>query len=120
MKGFKNLTRISYTRSYMWGAIDGTHIRLLKKAKQQNKPVDYDNQLDFYSILSQQVCHHKWKFLYVCIRAPRGSHDVAHLRRSTLWQKLQNGELPSHKHQFKLLSKDIYSYQIGNSAYPSL
>ena len=57
------------------------------------------------------------KFLNVCVRAPRGSHDAAHLRGSTLWQKLQSGELPSHKHQFKLLNKDIYPYLIGDSAY---
>ena len=72
----------------MWGAIDGTHIRLSRKPKQEYNPMDYHNRLGFYSILLQGVCDHKRKFLNVCVRAPGGSHDVAHLRGSTLWQKL--------------------------------
>ena len=114
MNGFETLTRIPY----MWGAIDGTHICLSRKPKQKYNPANYHNRLGFYSILLQGVCDHRRKFLNVCVRAPGGSHDAAHLRGSTLWQKLQSGELPSHKHQFKLLNKDIYPYLIGDSAYP--
>ena len=43
MKAFENLIGISY----VWGAIDGTHIRLSKKPKQQYELEDYDNQLGF-------------------------------------------------------------------------
>ena len=114
MNGFETLTGIPY----MWGAIDGTHIRLLRKPKQEYNLADYHNRLGYYSILLQRVCDHRRKFLNVCVRAPRGSHDAAHLRGSTLWQKLQSGELPSHNHQFKLFNKDIYPYLIGDSAYP--
>ena len=39
MKGSENLTGIPY----MWGAINGTHIQLSKKPKQQYKPMDYHN-----------------------------------------------------------------------------
>ena len=39
MKGFENLTQIFY----MWRAIDGTHIHLSKKPKQQYKLVNYLN-----------------------------------------------------------------------------
>ena len=39
MKGFETLTGILY----MWGAIDGTHIRLSRKPKQEYNPTDYHN-----------------------------------------------------------------------------
>ena len=39
MKGFETLTGICY----MCGAIDGTHIRLSKKPKQEYNPADYHN-----------------------------------------------------------------------------
>ena len=39
MKGFENLIAIPYT----WGAIDGTHICLSKKPKQQYELPDYHN-----------------------------------------------------------------------------
>ena len=57
-------------------------------------PADYFNCLNFHSILLQGVCDHKRNFLNVCVKAPGGYHDAAHLRTSSLWQKLQTNELP--------------------------
>lgn len=113
MSGFENLTGVPY----MWGAIDGSHIRLTKKPTAQQVPADYFNRLKFHSILLQGVCDHRRRFLNVCIQAPGGCHDAAHLRSSTLWRMLLDDQLP-HNQIYKVNGKNIQPYLLGDSAYP--
>jgi hypothetical protein len=47
---------------YIWGAIDGIHIRFTKKPSEKQVLADYFNCLKFHSILLQGVCDHKRSF----------------------------------------------------------
>eukprot|EP01018_Ginkgo_biloba_P019970 Gb_15659 [translate_table: standard] len=60
------------------GVIDGTHIKLTKKPKNDNTPVQYMNRHHFYSILLQGICDAQKVFWDVCVNAPRGTHDACH------------------------------------------
>jgi hypothetical protein len=73
--------------------------------------------LKFHSILLQGVYDHKRRFLNVCVKAPGGCHDAAHLRVSKLWKNLRTDGLP-HRNHFKIGSEDVQPYLLGDSAYP--
>ena len=72
-------------------------------------PAHYFNFLNFHSILLQGICDHKGKFLNVCVKALGGFHDVAHLRTSSLWQKLQTNEL-LHRNHIQVEANDVQQY----------
>ena len=91
MDGFEEMTNIPY----MWGAIDGSHIVLTKKPTLQQVPDDYYNRHHSHSVLLQGICDHQRWFLDVCVCSPGGTHDARHLRMSSIWQRIQNDELPN-------------------------
>lgn len=67
---------------YIWGAIDGSHIRLWNKPTVNQVPTDYFNHHFFHSILLHGVCD-----------MPGCTYDATHLRKSTLWKNLKNKDL---------------------------
>ena len=79
---FKNLIGLEY----MCGAIDDTHIRLVEKPLMNLIPADYWNRHDHNSILLQGACDANLVFWYVCVRAPRGTHDASHFQDSFLYK----------------------------------
>ena len=74
----------------MAGAIDGTHIPVLKP---QESSSDYYNRKGFYSILIQAVVSSSGYFLDVNIGWPGKIHDARVLANSSLYHKANNGEL---------------------------
>jgi hypothetical protein len=47
-------------------------------------PYTVNTPLKFHSILLQYVCDHKQRFLNVCVKAPSGCLEAAHLKVSKL------------------------------------
>ena len=74
----------------MYGAIDGTHIRLADKPKLAFVHVDYWNRHYQYSVLLQLVCDSDLNFWDVAVLAPEGTYDATHLRASSLYRKFMS------------------------------
>ena len=72
------------------GAIDGTHIPILKPTE---CPSDYYNRKGFYSILIQAVVDSQGHFIDVNIGWPGKVHDARVLANSTLYRKANSGTL---------------------------
>jgi hypothetical protein len=65
----------------------------------------------------QGVYDHRRRFLDVCVRVLGGCHNAAHLRSSSLWQKIQSDTL-LHKQLCKINNKDVQPYLLGDAVYP--
>jgi hypothetical protein len=64
MAGFEKITNIPY----MWGAIDGFHIVLVKKPSAKEVPNDYYNRHHSHSVLLQRIVTINGDFwMYVCV-----------------------------------------------------
>ncbi|KAL2622327.1 hypothetical protein R1flu_002532 [Riccia fluitans] len=110
---FENLTDIRN----ICGAIDGTHIKLLRKPRLQDTPKFYWNNKKFYSILLQGVCDADKVFWDVCCNAPGGLHDSIHLRASSLWGKLKEGRILEQPIAF-MGGRPIRPFLVGDTDYP--
>eukprot|EP01018_Ginkgo_biloba_P002774 Gb_08741 [translate_table: standard] len=62
----------------IYGVIDGTHIKLTKKPKNDDTPVQYMNRHHFYSVLLQGICDAQKVFWDVCVNALGGTHYARH------------------------------------------
>jgi len=69
------------------GAVDGTHIRIVKPTQDQDS---YINRKQYFSIHMQGVVDHKLKFLDVFIGYPGSVHDARVFRESHLYEHLQD------------------------------
>ncbi|KAL6742833.1 hypothetical protein Aduo_015940 [Ancylostoma duodenale] len=72
------------------GAIDGSHIRIVGPSINEHA---YVNRKDKYSINGGFVCDHDGRFTWLSVKWPGRAHDSRVFRCSTLYQKLQNGQL---------------------------
>ena len=72
------------------GAIDGTHIPILKPTE---CPSDYYNRNGFYSILMQAVVDSQGRFIDVNIGWPGKVHDARVHANSTFYNKVSSGTL---------------------------
>ena len=102
---------------YMWGAIDGSHIRLTKKPSDKEVPSDYFNRLKSHSLLLQGVCDHKQRFLNVCVKALVNVAMLLILGFQTYGKTYKHLDCPIKNH-FKIGNEDVQSYLLGDSAYP--
>lgn len=83
------------------GAIDCTHIRILKP---REDTVQYINRKSYPSLNIQAVCDMKGRFLNLEVNWPGSCHDAFILRQSEVWRHME--ESPHH------------GLILGDSAYP--
>ena len=100
------------------GAIDGTHCTLNRKPPQSFILGDYWCRHDIYIVL-QGVCDTEKIFWDVCVRAPRGTHDAAHLRQSSFYKILMRKEILQER-VITIAGQQILPYVVGYYAYPIL
>ena len=112
---FHNITR----PPNICGAIDGTHCQLNRKPPQSFTPGDYWCRHDIYNDLLQGVCDSEKIFWDICVRAPEGTHDAAHLRQSSFYKKLMMMEI-LQEYVITIGGQQILPYVVGDSAYPIL
>lgn len=86
------------------GAIDGSHIRILKP---KENPNSYCNRKIYLSVLLQGVCDSKKLFLGVYAGEPGSIHDMRLFRKSDLNSRIRNGSV--------IISED--HHLIGDLAY---
>lgn len=72
------------------GAIDGSHIRILKP---KENPNSYCNRKSYHSVLLQGVCDSKKLFLDVYAGEPGSIHDMRLFRKSDLNSRIRNGSV---------------------------
>lgn len=87
------------------GAIDGSHIRINRPAKNQE---EYCNRKGFHSVLLQAIVNHRKMFIDVVCGEPGSLHDSRMLKRSSIYHKGQESNLFGKY------------FLLGDSAYPSL
>lgn len=87
------------------GAIDGTHLRVSPKRKEQ---VSYINRKGFYSVLVSAVCDYRGYFMSVDVGFPGKMADTRALKLSPLWTSA-----------WTLFGQHGY-YLYGDSGYPLL
>lgn len=88
------------------GAIDGTHIKIIKPILEQEA---YYNRKGYHSILLQVICDHKKRFTDIFAGEAGSQHDGRVLRKSSVYEKGCNRTLRIGEH-----------YILGDSAYPCL
>ena len=99
------------------GAIGGTHIKLQLKPRNSYRPADYWCSHGFYSILLQGVCDADKVFWDVCCNAPGGLDNSTHLRASSIWARLKDGEI-LQKPEIHTPNGVCRPVIIGNRSYP--
>lgn len=99
------------------GAIGGTHIKLQLKPRNSYRPADYWCSHGFYSVLLQGVCDADKVFWDVCCNAPGGLDNSTHLRASSIWSRLKDGEI-LQKPEIHTPNGVCKPVIIGNSSYP--
>jgi hypothetical protein len=62
------------------------------------------------------VCDSEKIFWVVCVRAPGGTHDAAHLRQSSFYKKLMRKEI-LQKQVITIGGQQILPYVVGDYAY---
>jgi len=79
------------------GAIDGSHIRIVKPKKNPNS---YCNRKNYHSILLQGVCDSNKLFLDVYTGEPGSIHDMRLFRKSDLYERIKNSliDFPEDSH----------------------
>lgn len=75
------------------GAVDGTHIQILKPTR---CPETYFNRKKFYSLNVMLVCDSNEHFTYYSVGSPGSFHDARVFRRSKLEERVDN--LPEDRH----------------------
>ncbi|KAB0793030.1 hypothetical protein PPYR_12650 [Photinus pyralis] len=93
------------------GAIDGTHIRILKP---KDNPNSYCNRKHYHSVLLQGVCDHQKLFTDVYAGEPGSIHDLRLFRKSDLCQRITTGEVtfPNDTHLVGDLAYSLSRYLI--------
>lgn len=64
---------------YIWGAIDGSHIRMWQNPTIDQVPSDSHNYQFYHSILLQPVVTITKRFLDICANMPSSTYDTTHL-----------------------------------------
>jgi len=72
------------------GSIDGTHIPITPPAMNHT---DYYDRKGWYSIITQAIVDHNGLFRDLCIGWPGNVHDARVFSNSTLYAKVNRGEL---------------------------
>lgn len=101
-EGFRNIQGIEN----VIGAIDGSHIEIIKPKENQDA---YVNRKGYHSILLQGIVDHRKKFIDVFCGEPGSIHDARLLRKSAVFNKIINNEI--------YLGNCII---LGDTAYPNL
>lgn len=99
-EGFRDLQGIDG----VIGAIDGTHIRIVRPGVNQR---DYYNRKKYHSILMQAICTSDKRIIDVHIGEPGSMHDSRMLRRSPIYTIAQAD--PDFFGPFCLLGDSAYS-----------
>lgn len=87
------------------GAIDGTHIAILKPTTEEH---NFINRKGFHSINVQVICNDKMKIMSVNANYPGSAHDAFIWRHSQIRDHLQNSYNAGNRN----------SWLIGDSGYP--
>ncbi|BBN11025.1 nuclease HARBI1 [Marchantia polymorpha subsp. ruderalis] len=101
----------------MCGAIDGSHVKIHKRPDKEYSPGNYKCRHHFFAVLLQVVCDHRRMFWDVCCKAAGSTDDATHLRGSSLFQKLTNGEVLVDTH-VRIKGNHIRPYIVGDWGYP--
>lgn len=72
------------------GAVDCTHVRIAKPARD---PLMFVNRKGYYSLNCQMICDTKLRFWNVVARWPGSTHDSRIMDNSAIGNKLETGEL---------------------------
>ena len=99
----------------VFGCIDSTHIPIKRPFKNSQSFVYYKM---FHSLKSQAVCDYRGMFIDVECRWPGSTHDAKVFAKSSINQKLKNGELPKTLQTILPGCDKIPNYLIGDPAYP--
>uniref|UniRef100_A0A5B6YLL8 Putative nuclease HARBI1 n=1 Tax=Davidia involucrata TaxID=16924 RepID=A0A5B6YLL8_DAVIN len=101
----------------MCGAIDSTPVRLRRLPTDLNS--SYRCRHGYSSVLLQVVADHKKIFWDVCVKAPGGFDDAAHLRDSLLYNRLTSGDIVWDK-VMNVRGHHVRPYIVGDWCYPLL
>ncbi|XP_056607514.1 uncharacterized protein zgc:113227 [Triplophysa dalaica] len=96
------------------GVIDGSHIPIIAP---EEYPNDYINRKSWHSIVLQAVVDADGLFWDLCVGYPGSVHEAKILRRSYLWDKLNDGQL-LRQNTVSLSGCDVGHYLIGGTEYP--
>ena len=96
------------------GAIDGSHIRV--KAPNDSAP-DYFSRYQQHDFIIQAIVDGKKIFMDFACGYPGSMHDARVLRRSTIFQRAENGNILTQP-TVNVTGNDIGPYLLGDSAYP--
>lgn len=99
------------------GSIDGSHVPVKPPVMNHT---DYYNRKGWYSMLVQAVVDHKYLFRNLCIGWPGSVHDARVLSNSSLYKKINSGELLVGGETFKVQRRRLPLFLLGDSAYPLL
>ncbi|XP_038720528.1 protein ALP1-like [Tripterygium wilfordii] len=102
------------------GAIDGSPVKihnLRQSSDQMNN--SYRCKYGYNSVLLQVVADHKKIFWDVCVKAPGGTSDAAHLRDSLLYNRLISGDVVWDK-VINVRGHHVRPYIVGDWCYPLL
>eukprot|EP01018_Ginkgo_biloba_P005874 Gb_20819 [translate_table: standard] len=99
------------------GVIDGSHIKLANKPKNDDTPVHYMNRHHFCSVLLQGICDAQKVFWDVCVNAPGETHDARHWNCSAIRYKMQMRQVLASP-IIQIEGVTIYPHLIGDLAYP--
>ncbi|XP_018405660.1 PREDICTED: putative nuclease HARBI1 [Cyphomyrmex costatus] len=91
------------------GAIDGSHIRILKP---KSNPNSYCNRKNYHSVLLQGVCDSNKLFLDVYTGEPGSIHDMRLFRKSDLYERINNSliDFPEDSHLVGDLAYKLFPF----------
>ncbi|XP_052192789.1 protein ALP1-like [Diospyros lotus] len=113
-RAFEELTSLPN----LCGAIDATALKLRRIPSDQN-PAAYLCRHGYPAVLLQVVADHKKVFWDVCVKAPGGSDDAAHLRDSTLYDRLISEDIVWDR-VMNVRGHPVRPYIVGDWCFPLL
>lgn len=102
---------------FSWGAVDGCHIPIKCPPGGQESCKEYHNFKNFYSIVLMSLVDAKYRFMWGSCGFPGNSHDSIILQSTSLWSKIQEGNLLP---KFSQCEQGVHvpPLLLGDSAFP--